>query len=168
IMSLAVFAREGLNAAIIMGCGDAIAQLAIEQKPLKDYNVARTARYCAIGFFICGPVLRKWYTKLDTLVSKDQPTFKRGMKKMLVDQTCFAPSFTLLLSYIVPLFNGERHTAIVQRIRNDYVSIMQRSFILWPMAQVINFSLIPINYQVFYVQLIAVIWNCYLSMALNK
>ncbi|XP_062138246.1 mpv17-like protein [Drosophila sulfurigaster albostrigata] len=167
-MSLAVLAREGRNAAIIMGAGDMIAQLAIEKKSFKDYDLGRTARFSAIGFCICGPVLRRWYIKLDTLVAKEQPVFKRSIKKMVLDQTCFAPPFTLFLSYLVPLVNGERHTTIVQRIREEYFSIMQRSYMLWPLAQVINFSVIPINYQVFYVQLVAVIWNCYLSIALNK
>ncbi|KAH8272265.1 hypothetical protein KR044_000022, partial [Drosophila immigrans] len=168
IMSLALLAREGLNAAVIMGAGDAIAQLAIEKKSIKDYNVGRTARFSAIGFFICGPVLRRWYIKLDRLVTKDQPRIKRSCKKVLLDQALFAPPFTLFLSYLVPFVNGERHSNIVQRIREEYFTIMQRSYMLWPLAQVVNFSLIPIGYQVLYVQIVAMVWNSYLSVMLNQ
>ncbi|XP_062139607.1 mpv17-like protein [Drosophila sulfurigaster albostrigata] len=167
-MSLAILAREGFNAAIIMGISDMIAQLAIEKRSYKDYNLSRTARYSAIGLFVCGPLLRRWYIKLDTLVSKDQPALQRSLKKMVVDQTCFAPPFTLLLSYLVPLVNGERHADIVQRIREQYFTILQRGYMLWPLAQLINFTLIPINYQVLFVQLTLLIWNCYLSIALNE
>lgn len=167
-MSLALYAREGLNAAIIMGAGDMIAQFAIEKKSFKDYNVGRTARFSAIGFCVVGPALRKWYVTLDRLIKKDQPAFQRGLKKMAIDQTCFAPPFTLVLSYLVPFVNGKRHKDIVKSIKENYVSIMKRSYMLWPIAQVINFSCIPVSYQVVYVQLIALIWNCYLSMVLNK
>lgn len=167
-MSLAVYAREGLNAALIMGAGDVIAQLAIEKKPLKDCDLGRTARFSAVGFCFVGPALRRWYIKLDSLVAKEQPSFQRGIKKMAIDQTCFAPPFTLSLAYLVPFVNGEKHENIVQGIRDGYFTIMKRSYMLWPLAQVINFSFIPIQYQVLYVQLIALIWNCYLSMVLNR
>ncbi|KAH8263063.1 hypothetical protein KR044_003833, partial [Drosophila immigrans] len=167
IMSLAVLAREGLIAGSIMCMGDMIAQLAIEKKPLKDYNLGRTARFSAIGFFVCGPLYRRWYIKLDTLVSKDQPSYQRSLKKMLLDQTLFAPPFTLLVTYLVPLVNGERHSDIVQRIREQYISIMKRSYMLWPLAQVINFTFIPLHYQVTFGQLVLMIWNCFLSIKLN-
>lgn len=39
---------------------------------------------------------------------------------------------------------------------------------LWPMAQFINFTFVPLQYQVIYVQCIALLWNSYLSMMLNK
>ncbi|KAH8405813.1 hypothetical protein KR215_009686, partial [Drosophila sulfurigaster] len=167
-MSLQVLAREGLNCAIIMGAGDVIAQLAIEKKSYKDYNAGRTARFASIGLCFCGPVLRKWYMTLDDLVVKEQPSLQRAVKKMLIDQACFSPIFTLTLTYLVPFVNGEMHRDIVKRIKECYLMIMARSYLLWPMAQVINFALIPINFQVIYVQFIALIWNCYLSLVLNK
>ncbi|KAL7744512.1 hypothetical protein ACLKA6_017036 [Drosophila palustris] len=151
-----------------MGAGDVIAQLAVEKKSYKDYNMERTAKFSAIGFCFVGPALRRWYIKLDTLVVKEQPAFHRGIKKMVIDQTCVAPPFTLILSYLVPFVNGKKHEEIVQSIRDGYVDLMKRSYTLWPLAQVVNFSLLPIQYQVLFVQLIALIWNCYLSMVLNK
>ncbi|KAH8299917.1 hypothetical protein KR044_007392, partial [Drosophila immigrans] len=167
-MSLAILAREGLNAAIIMGAGDVIAQLAIQKKSFKDYNIGRTARFATIGFCVVGPTLRKWFTTLDGLVAKEQPPLQRAVKKMLIDQAGFAPIFTLCLSYLVPFVNGEAHKDIIQRIRENNFMVMARSYMLWPMAQIINFTIIPLNFQVLYVQLIALIWNCYLSLVLNE
>ncbi|KAH8355110.1 hypothetical protein KR093_005797, partial [Drosophila rubida] len=167
-MSLVQFAREGLNVAIIMGAGDVIAQLAIEKKSYKDYNAGRTARFAGIGLCFAGPVLRKWYSTLDELVAKDQPAWQRVFKKVSIDQTCFSPLFTLSLSYLVPFVNGQAHKEIVERIRESYFRIMARGYMLWPMAQLINFSLIPLYLQVVFAQLIGLLWNCYLSLVLNE
>ncbi|EDV92010.1 mpv17-like protein [Drosophila grimshawi] len=167
-MALRGYLREGLNAALIMGAGDAIAQLVIEKKPFQDWDIARTARFTTLGLVFVGPALRKWYGTLDTFVSKQQSATRRGLKKMIIDQSCFAPPFTLVLSYVVPCINGEQHGRIVDRIKENYLSIMQRNYMLWPMAQTINFSLMPIQYQVIFAQIVAVFWNCYLSTKLNE
>ncbi|KAH8376766.1 hypothetical protein KR093_001193, partial [Drosophila rubida] len=168
IMSLAALAREGVIAAILMGIGDVVGQLMLEDKPIKDYSLGRTLRFSAIGLCFCGPILRLWYTKLDTLVAKDQSFFTRSMKKMALDQTLFDPPFILGMLYIVPWVNGESHNDIIRQIRNQYFSIVQRSFMLWPVAQVINFTFIPLRFQVTYVQAVFLIWNCYLSIKLNQ
>ncbi|XP_064538833.1 mpv17-like protein [Drosophila montana] len=167
-MALSGYIREGLNVALIMGAGDMIAQMAVEKRDFKDWNAGRTARFSALGLVLVGPSLRKWYGALDTMVVKEQSTVQRGIKKMLIDQGCFAPPFTLLLSYLVPYINGEKHETIVKRIKENYFTIMKGSFMVWPLAQTINFTLVPVQYQVIYVQVIALFWNCFLSMMLNE
>ncbi|KAH8396500.1 hypothetical protein KR222_011597 [Zaprionus bogoriensis] len=167
-MVLAGYVREGINVALIMGAGDLIAQLALERRSLDDWNVKRTLRYSALGFCVVAPAMRKWYGTLETLVPKEANSLRRGVKKMAIDQVLFAPPFTLLLSYLVPLINGESHNAIVDRLKRSYISIMKANYMLWPMAQMVNFSYVPVQYQVLYAQFIALIWNCYLSLMLNK
>ncbi|EDW36637.1 GL16018 [Drosophila persimilis] len=167
-MALRGYIREGLNVAAIMGAGDSIAQLFIEKKSLEQWDTGRTARFSALGLLFVGPILRKWYLTLETLVSKDQPSLTRGIKKMVIDQTVFAPTFTLAMSFMVPFVNGEDTEKIKTRIRNSYFSIMLKNYMLWPAAQFVNFTFVPLPYQVMYAQFIAIIWNCYISLILNK
>ncbi|KAH8420010.1 hypothetical protein KR009_004795, partial [Drosophila setifemur] len=167
-MALRAYLSEGLQVAAIMGVGDSIAQLLIEKKELNDWDVGRTARFTALGLVVVGPVLRTWYMALERRVPKDYTTRRRGITKMLLDQGVFAPPFTLVMSYLVPKINGEPEEQIRKRIHEDYFHLLSRSYMLWPAAQFINFTYVPLSYQVLYVQCIAVIWNCYLSVMLNK
>ncbi|XP_052857438.1 mpv17-like protein [Drosophila gunungcola] len=166
--SIRAYLKEGINVAAIMGLGDTIAQLAIEKKSLDEWDAGRTFRFSALGLVVVGPVLRRWYLFLESRVPKNQTPLRRGVTKMLLDQGLFAPPFTLFMSFLVPLVNGEPVDKIRQRIVDSYPTIMARNYMLWPAAQMINFSFVPLGYQVIYAQCIALIWNCYLSMMLNN
>lgn len=167
-MALSAYVREGINVALLMGAGDLIAQLAMEKKPISDWNYQRSLRFSALGFCVVAPVMRKWYGTLEGMVAKNQPPLDRGLKKMFLDQALFAPPFTLLISYLVPFVNGEKHDDIVDGLKKTYFDILKGNYMLWPVAQVVNFTLVPLQYQVIYAQCIALIWNSYLSWMLNK
>ncbi|KAH8329938.1 hypothetical protein KR067_009062, partial [Drosophila pandora] len=167
-MALRAYVAESINVAAIMGVGDGIAQFLIERRSLSDWDVGRTARFSALGFVVVGPVLRTWFTFMESRVSKKHTPMRRGLTKMVMDQALFAPVFTLAMSYMVPKINGEEEEKIRSRIRETYFTILSRNYMLWPMAQFINFSFVPLQYQVIYVQCIALLWNSYLSMMLNK
>ena len=40
--------------------------------------------------------------------------------------------------------------------------------VLWPVAQAINFSFVPVNLQPVYVNVLNVFWNAFLSYMANK
>ncbi|KAH8286635.1 hypothetical protein KR018_002913, partial [Drosophila ironensis] len=167
-MALRSFIADGMNAATIMALGDCIAQFAFEKRSLGEWDVGRTARFTCLGFVFVGPSLKTWYTFLERRVPTKMPPFRRGVVKMLIDQSTFAPVFTLAMSYIVPRMNGEPNDKILRRIREHYLEIYSRGLMLWPAAQLVNFTIVPLSYQVIYVQFIALIWNSYLSLMLNR
>lgn len=45
---------------------------------------------------------------------------------------------------------------------------MITNYKIWPLAQVINFTFVPIQHRVGFVQLVAIFWNAYLSWMANK
>ncbi|XP_016950414.1 mpv17-like protein [Drosophila biarmipes] len=165
---LKAFLKDGMVVAGIMGLGDTIAQLVIEKKPLNDWDTGRTLRFGALGLVFVGPMLRQWYLFLEARVPKSYTPMRRGVTKMVIDQVCFAPPFSLATSFLVLLVNGEPTDQIRKRLQETYPTIMARNYMLWPAAQMINFSFVPLRYQVFYAQTIALVWNCYLSLILNR
>ncbi|EDV45215.1 uncharacterized protein Dere_GG16424 [Drosophila erecta] len=168
MMRLKAYLKDGMNAAAVMSLGDAIAQFLFDKKPLDELDAGRTLRFGILGLVFVGPALRRWYLFLESRISKTYSPMRRGVTKMLVDQALFAPPFTMAMSFLVPLANGEPIDRIRQRILDSYPSILIRNYMLWPAAQIFNFRFVPLGYQVLYAQFIALVWNCYLSLILNS
>ncbi|KAH8288719.1 hypothetical protein KR054_008359, partial [Drosophila jambulina] len=167
-MALRAYLMDGLKVAAIMALSDTTAQLYVEKKPLVDWDTGRTLRFGTLGFVFTGPVMRRWYFFLDSKVPKELPVVPRALRKMLVDQVIFAPPYAFVMSCLVPLVNGESVEEIRRRLRESYFTLLGISCLFWPLAQFINFIYIPIDYQAIYVQAVALLWNCYVSVTLNK
>ncbi|XP_036318631.1 mpv17-like protein [Rhagoletis pomonella] len=159
---------DSARVGFIMGAGDVISQTWVEKRDLRNIDVNRMLRFASVGIIFVGPVLKTWYGTLDKFVPKTDPPFKRGLKKMALDQLVFTPGFVASVLGVIGLANGQTRAQIKETLREDYFMILSRNYMLWPAAQIINFSVVPINYQVLFAQFVAVIWNTYLSMKLNE
>ncbi|KAM7349661.1 mitochondrial inner membrane protein MPV17 [Cochliomyia hominivorax] len=161
------YLAEGSRAAGIMATGDMLAQTLVEKKDFKEIDYVRTIKYGSLGLLYVGPALKYWYALLDRKISTNQGRLQRTVKKMLVDQAVMAPALNLSITALVGLINEENSNTIKERIKVQYPDIMKNNYMLWPAVQMINFSFIPLKYQVVFVQLVAVIWNCFISQLLN-
>lgn len=164
---LAPYLAEYSRAGAIMAAGDVLAQTVVEKKEFKDIDYIRTVKYGSLGFLFVGPVLKYWFALLDRSISIKQNRLQRTVKKMLVDQSVMAPALNLSITGLVGIINNERSEKIKERIKVQYPDIMKNNYMLWPAVQMVNFSIVPLKYQVIFVQLIAVVWNCFVSQLLN-
>ncbi|XP_075940339.1 mitochondrial inner membrane protein Mpv17 isoform X1 [Anarhichas minor] len=155
-----------VTAGSLMGVGDVIAQQLIERRGLAHHNVRRTAKMMSIGFFFVGPVIGSWYKVLDRLVVGG--TKSAAMKKMLVDQLCFAPCFLGAFLGISGALNGLTVEENVTKLKRDYPDALISNYYLWPAVQIANFYFIPLHYRLAVVQIVAVTWNSYLTWKANK
>lgn len=158
---------EGSRAAGIMATGDILAQTVVEKKDFKDIDYARTIKYSSLGFLFVGPVLKYWFGLLDRSIALKQNRLQRTVKKMVVDQSIMAPALNLSITALVGLINDESSETIKERIKVQYPDIMKNNYMLWPAVQMVNFSIVPLKYQVTFVQIVAVAWNCFVSQRLN-
>ncbi|XP_062065130.1 protein Mpv17 isoform X3 [Lepus europaeus] len=97
------------------------------------------------GLWLCGG------TKVDAL------------KKMLLDQGCFAPCFLGCFLPLVGTLNGLSAQDNWAKLQRDYLDALITNYYLWPAVQLANFYLVPLHYRLAVVQSVAVIWNSYLS-----
>uniref|UniRef100_A0A3B5MMC2 Mitochondrial inner membrane protein Mpv17 n=1 Tax=Xiphophorus couchianus TaxID=32473 RepID=A0A3B5MMC2_9TELE len=114
-----------VTAGSLVGVGDVISQQLIERRGLAHHNVGRTARMMSIGFFFVGPVIGSWYKVLDRIVVGGSKS--DAMKKMLVDQLCFAPCFLGTFLCISGALNGltvEENIAKLKRL--DFFSLWKQ------------------------------------------
>uniref|UniRef100_A0A3Q0R557 Mitochondrial inner membrane protein Mpv17 n=1 Tax=Amphilophus citrinellus TaxID=61819 RepID=A0A3Q0R557_AMPCI len=144
-----------VTAGSLVGVGDVISQQLIERRGLAHHNMQRTAKMMSIGFFFVGPVVGSWYKVLDRLVVGG--TKSAAMKKMLVDQLCFAPCFLGAFLCISGVLNGLTVEENVTKLKR-----------LWPPVQIANFYFIPLHHRLAVVQIVAVAWNSYLTWKANK
>ncbi|XP_036437076.1 protein Mpv17 [Colossoma macropomum] len=155
-----------ITAGSLVGVGDVISQQLIERRGLANHSMRRTAKMMSIGFFFVGPVVGGWYKVLDRIVTGG--TKSAALKKMLVDQVCFAPCFLGTFLGISGTLNGLSVEENVAKLKRDYMDALISNYYLWPAVQIANFYFIPLHHRLAVVQIVAVVWNSYLSWKANK
>ncbi|XP_049854463.1 protein Mpv17-like isoform X5 [Schistocerca gregaria] len=110
---------------------------------------------------IKGPVLRTWFGFLDSRFKGRSAIIV--VKKVALDQLCFVPVFLGVLVSIIGFANGKSLDQVKEKLEADYPDIMMTNYKIWPLVQTLNFSVVPVHYQVPLVQVVAVGWNTYMS-----
>ncbi|XP_026856420.2 protein Mpv17 isoform X1 [Electrophorus electricus] len=155
-----------VTAGCLVGVGDVISQQLIEHRGWANHSMIRTTKMMGIGFFFVGPVVGGWYKVLDKLVAGGTKT--AAMKKMLVDQVGFAPCFLGAFLGISGTLNGLTVEQNIAKLKRDYFDALISNYYLWPAVQIGNFYFIPLHHRLAVVQIVAVVWNSYLSWKANK
>ncbi|XP_034943333.1 protein Mpv17 [Chelonus insularis] len=157
---------QAVQAGTLMAIGDQMAQNVVEKRKFKDLDFIRTAQFYAIGFCIGGPATRTWYGILDKYIGSKGNTVV--LKKVACDQLLFAPTFIVILLSSIGLMQGNNIDGVKRKISNEYEDILINNYKIWPLVQLINFKLVPLQYQVLVVQSIAIFWNTYISFRTNR
>eukprot|EP00795_Rhopilema_esculentum_P008467 gene8467-14457_t len=150
---------------VLVGAGDVIAQQAVERKGLK-HDVLRTVKMTGMGLCIIGPGLRTWYIILEKLVKGAGKTV--ALKKMLLDQTVWAPSFLAMFLSAVSVLNGKSKDEIIMKFQNEYIDMMKVNYMIWPAVQLLNFYFVPMQHRVVVVNFVALFWNTYLAFVSHR
>ena len=125
-----------------------------------------TARMGVVGLVI-GPVLRSWYLTLERIVPGAVKT--AGFKKMLLYQSLFAPLMIGFFFSVWETLAGKQPHEINEMLQECYVqTLMITNYKIWPLAQTVNFTFVPIQHRVGFVQIVAIFWNAYLTWMANK
>lgn len=89
------------------------------------------------------------------------------MQKVFIDQVVFAPIFLAILLSMIGYSQHQDVEKVKEKLRHDYTDILVANYSVWPWVQIVNFSIIPLNYQVLLTQTVAVFWNIYFSWRTN-
>ncbi|XP_060518867.1 protein Mpv17 [Cylas formicarius] len=153
---------QALQTGILMGTSDVIAQFVIEKKKLKEYQFKRTGQFAIFGMTFVGPTLAIWYRLLARYIGQAKSS-KVTLQKVACDQCIFAPTFLVFFISGINFIQGKDATHIKNELALKYKDILLTNYQIWPAVQLINFYLVPLNYQVLLVQSVAIFWNTYLS-----
>ncbi|XP_032677756.1 protein Mpv17 isoform X2 [Odontomachus brunneus] len=116
---------QAVQAGILMGLGDQIAQNFIESSS-KPIDYVRTMQFAGIGLFISGPATRTWYGILDTYIGSKGYTV--GIKKVACDQLLFAPTFIAVLLVAIGVCQGKDIEKLKIKLANEYSDILINNY----------------------------------------
>ncbi|KAJ1989814.1 hypothetical protein GGI25_002628 [Coemansia spiralis] len=142
------------------------------------YNPWRTVRFFVYGCMF-GPVAYKWYSFLDRRFPFPKPTSMAILssrkqsqlaskktsiiKRVSMDQLLFAPPAISAFFVIMGTMEGKSTDEIHASFRERYFKALVGNYILWPAAQLVNFGLVPLVYQVPFASAVSIVWSMYLS-----
>ncbi|KAI9201985.1 Mpv17/PMP22 family protein [Polychytrium aggregatum] len=158
------YLTQAISTGILFGSGDVIAQQAVERRGLPSHDAIRTLRLTLYGTAVAGPACAYWYRFLARFI-KFENKAAAMTARVAMDQGLFAPSFIGVFFTAMSTMEGKSLAETWQKLKETYPSALVNNYKLWPAVQCINFYLIPVNYQLLFVNTVALGWNSYLSYA---
>jgi hypothetical protein len=122
----------------------------LEQTSNHDWH--RTARFFIMGSLWVAPITNHWYTVLSTRIFPGQKrTISLVLKRLVVDQFMFAPIFCPSFMAVLWFLEGQKN---ISTIRQELIAVtpdvIKANWALWIPAMTINFSVVPLKYQVLF------------------
>ncbi|RDW75028.1 hypothetical protein BP6252_06170 [Coleophoma cylindrospora] len=129
------------------------------------FDFERTTRFMAYGFMMA-PVQLKWFQFLTRAfpITK-MSAFGPSMKRMAMDQLVFAPVGIAVFFTAMSLAEGASRRQITHKLRDMYLPTLKANYMVWPLVQVINFRVMPVQFQLPFVSTIGIAWTAYLSLS---
>jgi len=130
----------------------------------QPFDFERLTRFMAYGFLMA-PVQFVWFGRL----TKWFPiTPKSGtvpaLKRVALDQLIFAPLGLSAFFTFMTVAEGGGRREITKKFQDVYVPTLRANYILWPAVQILNFRVLPLQFQIPFVSTIGIAWTAYLSL----
>jgi hypothetical protein len=176
---------KGISSGLIAGSGDFLCQLFVDRlnvveedendvvakrdekkssSLLGGWDPARTGRFAILGAFLVAPGIHYWYNALSMRLVPGAASVSNVIKRVALDQFAFTPFFLQLwLSSLWTLEGCTPLDTIPSRMMEATPTILVANWILWIPAQIVNFRMVPVKYQVLYSNVVALFWNIFLS-----
>ncbi|KAK9832665.1 hypothetical protein WJX84_000081 [Apatococcus fuscideae] len=146
---------------VLSAVGDVMAQLFVEQRSLSEVELYRM--FCFTLMSCCiGPLLHLWFIFMSRIIKAEGTS--GAIYRLLLDQGLFAPFMVGLMMSLVVTMEGNPGI-VPDKLRQDWKSTVLANWKLWVPCQFVNFRFVPQQLQVLVVNLVALIWNTYLSYA---
>jgi len=120
-------------------------------------NISITSWFTIVGT----PILHKWFGILERFFPGNGKL--NPLKMMLVDQGIFALFFNSQLLWGVEFLEKLKPKEALEKVKTSLPSIIVANWKLWPVAQLINFSFVPVQFRVLWTNVIAFAWTIILS-----
>ncbi|ETM55912.1 hypothetical protein L914_00906 [Phytophthora nicotianae] len=173
---------KALTAATLSGVGDRIAQrIEASNAPATDVDqetsragndelvsqsTARTLRMMVWGGLFTAPIMHTWFHLIERAIPG---TGKVAVaKKVAADMVIVAPAMALGFFTVTKSMEGERLSDAFEIAKTKLYPTMTMNYKVWPVANLMVFTLIPFQYRTPFVNCVSLGWSTYLSGMASK
>lgn len=130
------------------------------------FDFERLTRFMGYGFCMA-PLQFKWFKFLSQIFPMNKATgaFVPAMKRVAFDQLIFSPFGIACFFTAMTIAEGGGRRAVYHKLRDMYVPTLKANYLVWPAVQIINFRLMPVQFQLPFVSTVGIAWTAYLSLA---
>ena len=160
------FYQQAITSSILAATADILAQhLGPTKKP---HNWLRTIKIGLYGLLWVGPSNHFWQLILEKIFPPKLDPL-RPAKKVAFDQLTYGPlNNVLFMTFIARMVDDKTWSEAGSTIRKDFKSVQMNGWRLWPMAQLINQSFIPLELRVLWTNLVSLLWTSFLIMRVKS
>ncbi|KAI9670625.1 MAG: hypothetical protein M1831_005845 [Alyxoria varia] len=136
-----------------------------DHRPLPPpFDFERLTRFMSFGFLMA-PLQFKWFGFLTSVfpITSTAGTIP-ALKRVAFDQLIFAPIGLAFFFTFMTLAEGGGRRAVMKKFEDVYLPSLKANYLLWPAVQVINFRLMPLQFQIPFVSTVGIAWTAYLSL----
>ncbi|KAI5820571.1 hypothetical protein BZA77DRAFT_80264 [Pyronema omphalodes] len=128
------------------------------------FDFQRLIRFASWGFIIA-PFQFKWLQFL----SKTFPVTKAAanvpaIKRVVMDQALFAPVGLLGFFSYMTIAEGGSPKDVKKRLGHVFFPTLKANYMLWPAVQLLNFRVMPLQFQLPFASTVGIAWGTYLSL----
>ncbi|KAF9429192.1 hypothetical protein BGZ76_001682 [Entomortierella beljakovae] len=87
---------------------------------------------------------------------------------MVADQVIFAPVGLAMVFSGLTVLEGGGIQDIKDKLNNAYVPTLMANYMVWPLVQLVNFGVMPLQLRLPFVSVVGIAWNAYLSLANSR
>jgi hypothetical protein len=138
--------------------------LPLSRCPPPPFDFERLTRFMAYGFLMA-PIQFQWFNALSRWfpITKSS-SMVPALQRVAMDQLIFSPISLGCFFTFMTVAEGGGRRAVTRKFQDVYVPALRANYILWPAVQMLNFSVLPIQFQIPFVSSVGIAWTAYLSL----
>ncbi|XP_013914530.1 PREDICTED: peroxisomal membrane protein 2 [Thamnophis sirtalis] len=152
---------KAASSAFLSALGSLLSQVIEKSQKKRSLDWREPLRFAIYGFLFTGPLSHYFYLYLEQLVPSDAPFSL--LKRLLVDRLIVSPAFLALFFLVMNFLEGKDMSEFSKKIKSGYWTSLKMNWKVWTPVQVINFTYVPLQFQVLFGNLVAVLWFAYLA-----